>query len=134
MRKIILVAALCLLSSVALADATWTVTRNGVKVGEKVFTDAQEARMIQWATNNRKGAIVQTPAVAAVPADVDKDGNVTKAAVDAKPEIRRDPTTPETHGFIADDFFVDLVNRSSAWLKSEAARAAADSVQPVTTK
>lgn len=136
MKRILLSLALFLAPLPALADVTITISLSAPAGATltKTFTPAEATKIAAYVVSLRKGSIVQTPAIAAVPAVLDGQGNVVTPAVAAVPAVMRDPTTVEAlklwFGDVMDGLAVAVTNVD----RQNATTAAAAAVTPVTAK
>ena len=99
------------------------VTLNGSPLGQISLADADAARITAQAIANRKGSIIETPAVAA-------DPNANPPVV-GSPAVMRDPTAAEALNLAAQDFFQTLITQAVAAEQAAASAAAAAAVAPI---
>lgn len=136
MKKLLLSLALFLSPLPALATSTITISLSAPAGAtlSKTFTDAEAAKIAAYVISLRHNAIVQTPAVAAVPAVLNPDGSVLTPAVAAVPAVMRDPTALEALKFWFGDVMDGLAAAVTNVDRQNATAAAAAAVVPVAAK
>lgn len=136
MKRFLLSLALFLAPLSALADVTITISLSAPAGATltKTFLTADAAKIGPYVISLRKGSIVQTPAVAAVPAVLDGQGSVVTPAVAAVPAVMRDPTTLEALKFWFGDIVDGLAVAVTNVDRQNATNAAAAAVVPITAK
>lgn len=111
--------------------ATYAITKNGVVAASVVLSDANDAIVSAHTIALRAGSVVQTPAIAAVPEVRDSAGNITQAAVVARPAVLRDPTALEALALRAGDFWQSMLNDVTDAMRQKAAEDAAAAIAPI---